>query len=145
MYLNEPEVRAKYQARLAKDHEAAYKLSQRKQQPLPSAPAELPSFLSYNHFIMNLPATSIEFVDAFKGLYTPFKAHNPTMPMIHVHCFSKSDDPEADVLQRIEQTIGATLEQKTIVRVRDVAPKKEMMCVSFRLPTSVAYFTLNSQ
>ena len=41
--------------------------------------------------------------DAFKGLYKDKEAliTNPDdqLPMIHCHCFSKSEEPEKDIIQ----------------------------------------------
>ncbi|SPO20876.1 related to met-10 protein [Ustilago trichophora] len=74
-----------------------------------------------DHFVMNLPATALEFLDAFRGAYTYLAsivgedklrteiAHriesgdsslNP-YPIVHVHCFSKHPfNPTLDILNR---------------------------------------------
>ena len=49
------------------------------------------------HYIMNLPDSALEFLNAFKGLYDPLlripgwaaTAGEIGMPMIHVYCFTK--------------------------------------------------------
>ncbi|KAJ3075440.1 tRNA(m(1)G37)methyltransferase, partial [Podochytrium sp. JEL0797] len=106
---------------------------------------EEPSFRIFNHYVMNLPATALEFLDAFWGLLHGHESDVPPekLPMIHVHCFSTViDDLEGDVLKRAETHLGCSIPPENIVkihRVRDVAPKKEMMCLSFRLPAEAAF------
>lgn len=68
-----------------------------------------------DHFVMNLPATALEFLDAFRGVYTRLEARvGPALaseldahatdkdveplPMVHVHCFTKElDAPGKDI------------------------------------------------
>lgn len=118
---------------------------------------------------MNLPATAIDFLPAFTGVYVGQESifepnTNAKLPMVHVHCFStKSDDNVregheitkkiGDMLGGIEMTFkGATRgegdvettlgvgEKEVIVHdVRDVAPLKRMFCASFRIPKEVAF------
>lgn len=114
-----------------------------------------------DHYVMNLPATAIEFLDAFQGLYTGkeslFAPHtSQPLPMIHVYCFSGHSENEVDdhvdICQRVSERIGypitpedrvggsgnAALEL-AIHNVRLVSPKKQMFCASFRLPPDVAF------
>jgi len=107
---------------------------------------------TFQHYVMNLPATAITFLDAFVGLY---KGHEDLfgpntgtkLPMIHVHCFStKSDDNKPErikICREISNHIGYTIrpedEEVEIWDVRDVAPQKRMFCASFRLPPEVAF------
>jgi tRNA (guanine37-N1)-methyltransferase len=102
-----------------------------------------------DHFIMNLPQMAPEFLDAFRG----WKFDDRSIrPMVHVHCFDeKARTPEdtarieRNVLQRCERALGcpgcltdSTSNDEIGVRViRDVGPRKNMLCVSFRLPTEV--------
>lgn len=103
-----------------------------------------------DHFIMNLPAMAPEFLDAFRGW--KFGVSRP--PMIHVHCFGEKAkgleeiaQVEIQVLQRCERALGCygcladdTKRKKNEVNVRvvrDVGPRKNMLCVSFRLPEDV--------
>ena len=101
---------------------------------------------------MNLPASAINFLPNFIGLYHGleklFIPHTDTkLPMIHVHCFStKSDDNKAEeekICKEISEQLGCEMkpgdEEVTIWDVRDVAPQKRMFCASFRLPESVAF------
>lgn len=105
-----------------------------------------------NHFVMNLPATAIEFLDSFSGLYqgheSLFEPHTDVrLPMMHVHCFStKSEDnvkEGIDICQRISERLGHEIKPEdsgvVIHEVRDVAPKKRMFCASFRLPAEIAF------
>ncbi|GMI40502.1 hypothetical protein TeGR_g14110, partial [Tetraparma gracilis] len=93
------------------------------------APSKTPS-----HVIMNLPATAVEFLDAFRS----WPAALPP-PTVHVYCFVKcqsldASDAEAKIRPRVEAALGCAAGELAVHLVRDVAPKKPMCCVSFRLP-----------
>jgi tRNA (guanine37-N1)-methyltransferase len=101
------------------------------------------------HFVMNLPDSALEFLDAFRGILTPrggtggrLDGVYATMPMVHCYCFTRELDPhkaEADIRQRAEAKIGTELgNEVTFHKVRSVAPNKDMYCISFRLPREVA-------
>ncbi|CAG8443503.1 4116_t:CDS:10 [Diversispora eburnea] len=96
------------------------------------------NFQTFDHFIMNLPATAIEFLDSFRGLYkgkeSLFEASSMDLPMIHCHCFSKSETPEKELLED-----SLSPESYKIHFVRQVAPNKNMFCFSFRLSRAVAF------
>lgn len=96
------------------------------------------------HIIMNLPAMAIEFLDAFRGLLGPESgegmSRESNLPRVHVYGFSKEDEPEKDVVMRAEGSLGRSLDgQCDVHMVRNVAPNKEMMCVSFNMPKDVLY------
>ena len=51
------------------------------------------------HFVMNLPDSAIQFLDAFRGILVDDQrnlrgTYNDQMPMIHCHCFTREPDPE---------------------------------------------------
>lgn len=107
---------------------------------------------TFQHFVMNLPATAITFLDAFIGLYrgkelcfAPFT--DTKLPLVHVYCFStKSDDNTAakgtichEISQRIGYPVTPNTPEVEIWDVRDVAPQKRMFCATFRLPPEVAF------
>ncbi|XP_028396304.1 tRNA (guanine(37)-N1)-methyltransferase-like [Dendronephthya gigantea] len=108
--------------------------------------------LCFDHVIMNLPATAVEFLDVFRGLYRivkPLEVGDETgtgvesttkLPRVHCYCFSKAEDPVLDTKLQVSSRLGVVeLEHCEVHNVRSVAPKKMMMCVSFRLPQEVAF------
>ncbi|WFD26303.1 tRNA (guanine(37)-N(1))-methyltransferase [Malassezia nana] len=90
------------------------------------APATMePPHRLIDHFVMNLPATALEFLDAFRGLYVRLAAHIgheallteldarrnvpglEPWPMVHVHCFTKDvERAGADICQRASAALG---------------------------------------
>lgn len=84
--------------------------------------------IEFEHAIMNLPATAPEFLDAFRGFT------NKTLPEVHVHCFEGKGSTNAAV-ERCSKALGCPIgEEHRVHVVRNVAPKKNMLCVSFVLP-----------
>ncbi|KAE8149975.1 hypothetical protein BDV25DRAFT_129962 [Aspergillus avenaceus] len=134
----------------------------KKDQQAPPPPAEVyhrPNV--FDHYVMNLPATALEFLDAFPGVYAGkeslFAPHTPqALPMVHVYCFSGHSENEVDdhidICNRISERIGHTITPEdrvggtgnqevelAIHNVRLVSPNKQMFCASFRLPKEVAF------
>ncbi|KAE8349815.1 hypothetical protein BDV28DRAFT_160168 [Aspergillus coremiiformis] len=121
----------------------------------------------FGHYVMNLPANAIEFLDAFPGVYagreTLFAPHTSTpLPMVHVYCFSGHSENEVDdhndICKRISERIGYTITPEdrvggsgnaelelAIHNVRLVSPNKQMFCASFRLPKEVAFRQMSVQ
>ncbi|PPQ66369.1 hypothetical protein CVT26_011088 [Gymnopilus dilepis] len=102
------------------------------------------------HFVMNLPDSAIQFLDAFRGILADDNGRDLSgtyseMPMVHCHCFTRELEPEKaeqDIRQRVEEKLGHPLTDETTFHlVRSVAPTKEMYCISFRLPRAVAFAT----
>ncbi|KAL9181678.1 hypothetical protein ACHAXT_012021 [Thalassiosira profunda] len=103
-----------------------------------------------DHFIMNLPQLAPEFLDAFRG-WTFGAADGSDIskrPRVHVHCFDeKARGPEdaarveTQVRRRCERALGCEIEERDEFRarvVRDVGPRKNMLCASFLLPFGVS-------
>lgn len=112
----------------------------------------------FSHFLMNLPATAIDFVPDFIGLYAFLPKDSEDykrlpLPMVHCYCFGpKVDDTdptkskaEADriICEQLSEKLGISITPKApeldIKDVRNVAPNKSQFCASFRLPEEVAY------
>ena len=94
---------------------------------------------------MNLPASAVEFLDVFRNLYPSSVASKMKMPLIHCYTFIKAEKGEdyvAKAKQSVEQVLQLSaqdIEYEEVFDVRDVSPKKFMLCVSFRLPECVAF------
>uniref|UniRef100_UPI00398EBA36 tRNA (guanine(37)-N(1))-methyltransferase isoform X2 n=1 Tax=Pristiophorus japonicus TaxID=55135 RepID=UPI00398EBA36 len=89
------------------------------------------------HIVMNLPGLAIEFLNAFRQL---LEEQNPVgaLPTVHCYSFSKSDEPAKDIQRRAENFLRTSLEGRCSIHlVRNVAPNKEMMCISFKIPAEV--------
>lgn len=112
---------------------------------------------TFEHFVLNLPASAITFLPSFIGVFPPsvrqILGDDIKMPLIHVYCFStKSDDNVEEGIKICEEiTRQLQYEMKPgkiaegnveIYDVRDVAPNKRMFCASFRLPVAVATRTI---
>ncbi|CAE7181491.1 unnamed protein product, partial [Rhizoctonia solani] len=101
-----------------------------------------------DHFVMNLPATAIEFLDAFRPAFTMLRnlygkdvqEVYKAMPMVHVHCFTRELEEEnahKDIVERAEAALGCAITKSVLLHhVRKVAPNKEMYCLSFQLPST---------
>ena len=100
-----------------------------------------------HHIIMNLPATAPEFLDVFAG-YT-----GKRLPRVHVHCFAPkptkkltedqssivTNDDYLSAIHRCSSALGCELnnDKVQVHVVRNVAPNKNMLCISFLLPEAV--------
>ena len=118
--------------------------------------------IAVDHFIMNLPKTALEFLDSFRGynvntavstlstetgkdgcIDDVSQVQARSLPRVHVHCFASKDPVESkkEIWSRCETALGCPLDETddevVITEVRDIAPNKNMYCVSFRLPQDV--------
>ncbi|XP_016041989.1 tRNA (guanine(37)-N1)-methyltransferase [Erinaceus europaeus] len=97
------------------------------------------------HIVMNLPAKAIEFLSVFSSLLDG-QPCNEFLPIVHCYSFSKDANPAKDVQQRAGAALGISLESCSSVHiVRNVAPNKEMLCITFQIPAAILYkdHTLN--
>lgn len=110
---------------------------------------ELPALLKEKvnvHVVMNLPALALEFLDSFRGLLHQEHSCIDNLPTVHCYGFSKDDNPEMDVVDRASRSLGFTLQQRCSVHfVRNVAPNKDMLCVSFTIPKEVLFSNQHEQ
>ncbi|KAK2704766.1 tRNA (guanine(37)-N1)-methyltransferase-like isoform X1 [Artemia franciscana] len=103
--------------------------------------SETVSFKS--HIVMNLPAMAVEFLPTFQGIFAGATIKDDIeMPIVHVYTFVKGDsDYLCQAVKLVEAKLGTTLDGNLLesFSVRNVAPNKEMIRVSFRLPRSIIY------
>jgi tRNA (guanine37-N1)-methyltransferase len=130
------------------------KTKKRKNHPLPPPfpDRKIPLPPTFAHFVMNLPASAVEFLGAFIGAYSGlehiFNDGKIQMPMIHVHTFHReslqrgAEYARSDICAEVSKYLKyPKLSEQDIelVDVRRVAPSKVMYCASFRLPIEVAF------
>lgn len=87
----------------------------------------------FDHYIMNLPASAHEFLDAFAHLRSLLPEENPPIIWVHCYVFCRA---ESSPIELVENELGGCkLDDSAIAHfVRNVAPNKDMYCVSFKLP-----------
>ena len=93
-----------------------------------------------DHIIMNLPAIALEFCNVFKNCFYLKEIELYGLPMIHCYCFAPDINHESSINERLNKYLGCipNKENLKIRLVRNVAPHKDMYCVSFRLPKQIA-------
>ncbi|KLO20057.1 hypothetical protein SCHPADRAFT_817086 [Schizopora paradoxa] len=136
---NRRQVREERRRRLEQQGEGAAR-----PEPDDTVTVEKPPRNRIAHFVMNLPDTAIDFLDAFRGVLSrDLRGVYSELPMVHCHCFTRFldlADARADIEKRVESALGASLRGNFSLHfVRSVAPNKDMYCISFRLPEGVAF------
>lgn len=91
------------------------------------------------HLTMNLPAMAVEFLDTFCGLMADYTGPMEPMPLVHVYCFAKGEDPAVVAKTMAEENLGfkITSNLSGVNFVRNVAPSKDMYRVSFYLTAEI--------
>lgn len=93
------------------------------------------------HVIMNLPATAVTFLTAFKGLFSVVEMERvKALPLVHVYCFVKGERDSSEMAKELvenELNCSITNNVDEITFVRNVAPSKDMMRVSFQLSENI--------
>lgn len=101
------------------------------------------------HVIMNLPASAVMFLDAFYNLFTIEEMKNiSSRPIIHVYCFIKGAvNSKLMAKHLIEEKIGQKIDTELheIIFVRNVAPNKDMIRISFTFPEEFLLGKLNKR
>lgn len=94
------------------------------------------------HITMNLPAMAVEFLPSFHGLLRDYDGAMDPLPLVHVYCFAKGvDDPKTIAKALVEEHLMFSLADNLegIHFVRNVAPNKNMMRVSFSLTKEILF------
>lgn len=86
----------------------------------------------FTDVIMNLPASAIEFLDVFSELDWSYM-EGRVYPTIHCYGFTKAEDHNKDIIERIRTVLGKNTIEEKFHEVRNVSPKKWMICASFKI------------
>jgi Met-10+ like-protein len=99
------------QSRVQEEKERRRLQKQQVEAQIPPPPPPVPSDRRrISHFVMNLPDSAIQFLDAFRGILADadpsLRDLYQTMPMVHCHCFTREVDEVARAEADIRQVSG---------------------------------------
>lgn len=116
---------------------------------------------TFDHYVMNLPKTAVEFLDAFRGIYANKEflfesgtANEPAprkLPLIHVYLFTdrrgpgtlQTEEEETEVCRVVSEHLGHEITRTTpdveLLYARLVSPNRKYYRATFRLPPEVAF------
>jgi len=98
-----------------------------------------PSGATFDHIVMNLPANAVEFLDCLKHSFDRKTWENRKLPTVHAYAFRPPGHTDRDVISRAEGHLGCPIKNAKVFEVRDVAPNKAMVCVSFQITEEQAF------
>ena len=110
-----------------------------------------PEDLKIHHIHMNLPKDAIEFLDVFIGLFNNTNKEiysKDSLPIVHVYAFSgcleyKEETMKKELLDRCAKAMGIEVFPEYCLKgfhnVRDISPRKYVFCISFMVPSEVAF------
>ena len=90
-----------------------------------------------NHYFLNLPALSVDFLDAFRDVdFDLFKKE----PMVHLYCFEELEENEQEIYNkikiRVNKAVGddiySVIEFLEFTSVKNVSLKKAYVYVNFK-------------
>lgn len=109
--------------------------------------------VSITRVLMNFPSGGPEFLDVFRGLYNG-RDDDPPMPTVHCYGFVKGLDDMESARKRARLALFGEKENEEgkqilsdekieVKDIRDVAPRKRQVCITFEVPKEVAYSDQN--
>lgn len=87
------------------------------------------------HVTMNLPAIAVEFIKYFNNLFEWDEISDLSLPILHIYTFVKTDKSYEEGIESIMQEYFSGIKEENIqeiLRVRNVAPNKEMVRITFQ-------------